>query len=223
MKLINKIALLSLVISLAGSKMMFAQSLRDIEGNLYATTTIGKQTWMAENLKVTKYNDGTPIPLVPDDKKWKVLTSPGFCWFNNNAENKELYGALYNWYTVNTKKLCPKGWHVPTNAEWGNLITFLGDQLYAGDKLKETGSEHWKNSATIATDEFNFTALPAGIRIYTGFFSDIEGSITVFWTSTERDDDEAWNSGLYFSSSKLFNGFDFKRAGFSVRCMKDVQ
>ena len=96
---------------------------KDTDGNVYHTVTIGTQVWMKENLKTTKYNDGTPIPLVAESKAWGNLSTPAYCWF------KTKYGALYNWYTVNTGKLCPLGWHVPTDAEWTKLITYLGGRL----------------------------------------------------------------------------------------------
>ena len=94
-----------------------AQTVKDIDGNVYKTVTIGKQVWMMENLKTTKYNDGKTIPLVTDNTAWTDLTASEYCWYNNDIANKKVYGALYNWYTVNTNKLCPKGWHVSADAE----------------------------------------------------------------------------------------------------------
>ena len=105
----------------------------DIDGNVYHTVTIGTQVWMVENLKTTKYNDGTAIPLVTDNTAWGALTTPGYCWYNNDsATYKNTYGALYNWYAVNTGKLAPTGWHVPTDSEWTVLTTYLGGQSVAG-------------------------------------------------------------------------------------------
>src|SRR5450759_4787246 len=117
-----------------------AQTVKDIDGNVYKTVTIGKQVWMVENLKTTKYNDGITIPLVIDNTAWTDLITPKYSWFNNDIANKEVYGALYNWYTVNTNKLCPKGWHIPTDEEWTTLTTYLGGEGVAGGKLKETGT-----------------------------------------------------------------------------------
>ena len=117
---------------------------QDIDGNNYLTVTIGTQIWMAENLRTTKYNDGTAIPLVTDNTTWANLTTPAYCWYNNDAKtNGSTYGALYNWYSVNTKKLCPTGWHVPNDTEWTTLTTYLGGTAVAGGKLKETGTAHW--------------------------------------------------------------------------------
>jgi len=196
------------------------QSVKDTDGNIYGTVDIGKQIWMAENLKTTKYNDGTSIPLISDNKTWSKLKTGGFCWFNNDEENKEDFGALYNWYAVDSKKLCPVGWHVPSELEVESLITFLGDQNIAGNRLKEASTEHWMTSLTIVTNEFQFSALPGGFRLYSGSFSELR-QYGVWWTSTGYQSSQAWNMGLYFNSSKLYNGHDITQAGFSVRCIKN--
>jgi uncharacterized protein (TIGR02145 family) len=176
---------------------------------------------MAENLKTTKYNDGTPIKLVTSDKEWGALKTAAYCWLNNNIENKEEYGALYNWYAANSKKLCPAGWHVPSNLEWTTMVTVLGDEATAGNKLKETGMEHWNNALVTATNEFDFTALPAGFRAFVGDFPADANNYAIWWTTTEYDAVKAWNRGLYFNTSRIFNGYRDKRSGFSVRCIKD--
>ena len=103
-----------------------AGSVTDIENNNYKTVKIGTQWWMAENLKTTKYNDGTSIPYVTDNWEWYNLTTPAYCWKNNDPEaNKNIYGAMYNWYAVNTGKLCPAGWHVSTKPDWETLKTCM--------------------------------------------------------------------------------------------------
>jgi len=198
-----------------------AQVVKDVEGNVYITTQIGTQTWMGENLKTTKFNDGKEIPFVPEDMNWKNLKTPGYCWLNYDSENKDIYGALYNWYAVNTKKLCPVGWHVPEDKEWIILNTFLGDPDVAGNKLKESGTKHWKNSFTYSPDELGFTALPGGIRIYSGIFPDFAESYTVWWSSTEVDKREAWSRGLQDISTRFWRGPNDKRNGYSIRCLKD--
>ena len=105
----------------------------DVDGNTYKTVIIGTQVWMAENLKTTKYNDGIQIPLVTDPITWINLKSAAYCWYNNDlATNKNIYGAIYNWLVVNTGKLCPIGWHVPSDTEWTTLTTFLGGELING-------------------------------------------------------------------------------------------
>ena len=118
----------------------------DIEGNVYSVIQIGTQIWKAENLKTTKYNDNSDIPNVTDNNTWIALSTPGFCWYNNDASTyKNTYGALYNWYAVNTDKLCPSGWHVPSDDEFTTFTNFLGDINYAGGKIKEAVTVHWSS------------------------------------------------------------------------------
>jgi uncharacterized protein (TIGR02145 family) len=173
-----------------GNEVMFTTlqdtlTVTDIDGNIYHTVTIGSQVWLVENLKVTQYNDGTPIPLVTVGTDWGNLTTPAYCWYNNSyATYGSVYGALYNWYAVNTGKLCPPGWHVPTSAEWTVLTNYLGGESEAGGKLKETGTTHWASPNTGATNETGFTALPGGSRYNTGSF---QLNITfngLWWSST---------------------------------------
>jgi uncharacterized protein (TIGR02145 family) len=135
----------------------------DIDGNIYHTVTIGTQVWMVENLKTTKYRNGDPIPNVTGNA-WAALTTGAYCWYNNDAATyKATYGALYNWYAVaDSRNIAPTGWHVPTDAEWTTLTTFLGGESVAGGKLKETGTNHWTSPNTGATNETGFTALPGG-------------------------------------------------------------
>lgn len=197
------------------------QMIKDIEGNTYLTISIGKQVWMAENLKTTKFNDGSSIANVREIEQWKTIEKPGYCWLNNDESNRSVYGALYNWFAVSSKKLCPTGWHVPTATEWDLMITSLGDPEYAGDKLKEKGDGHWKNGLSTATNEYDFTALPGGMRFEYGNFPLFANNYGVWWTATEFDKFQAWNRGLFFQSSKTFKGHEGKRNGFSVRCIKD--
>ena len=168
---IKKITLFVLILFCMRPVGLKAQTLKDIEGNVYPAVIIGTQVWMAENLKTTKYNDGMAIPLVSDNNAWEALKTPGYCWYNNDAAaNKNRFGALYNWYTVNTKKLCPAGWHVPNDKEWTTLRTYLGGEEIAGGKLKETGTTHWTSPNTDATNQTGFTALPGGGRRSNGEF-----------------------------------------------------
>lgn len=197
-------------------------SVTDIDGNVYTTVTIGTQVWMVENLKVTTYNDGIAIPLVTDNAAWSNRTTAGYCWYNNDTPtNKETYGALYNWYTVDAGKLCPPGWHVPSDDEWTTLVTYLGGYSVAGGKLKEAGTTHWKSPNSNATNESGFTALPGGTRFSDGTtFSEI-GGLCDWWSSSEFSPGIAWLHGLYFSETGVNKvGLD-KASGFSVRCLKD--
>lgn len=220
---IQKTKLISLAIFflLAGLKGLFAQTVMDADSNVYATITIGNQIWMAENLKTTKFNDGKPISLVVNDALWKSLSRPAYCWYNNDKRNKEIYGALYNWYAIDSKKICPKGWHVPSKVDWAYMISFVGDENYSGPKLKEKGTDHWKNLFDNATDEYEFTALPGGMRYYSGAFPLFGGSYAIWWTASGYSVTDAWCRGLEDSSIRIFGGHDDKRNGFSVRCIKD--
>jgi uncharacterized protein (TIGR02145 family) len=197
----------------------------DADGNIYNTVTIGTQVWMASNLKVTKLNDNSAIPQVPDNTTWANLSTPSYCWYNNDATtNKSTYGALYNWYTVNTGKLCPIGWHVPTDAEWTILTNYLGGLGVAAGKLKEAGTDHWATPNSDATNSTGFTALPGGNRyvnsLGTGFQS--IGSMGSWWSSTVYDLTNTWVKIMVYNYSTLSdrNAYD-KRQGNSVRCMKN--
>lgn len=196
--------------------------IKDADGNTYSTVTIGAQVWMSENLKVSKFNDGSSIPLVTDNTEWTKLSTPGFCWYNNDATtNKNTYGALYNWYTVSSGKLCPVGWHVPTEKELTALTTYLGESV-AGGKLKEVGFDHWFNPNTGATNETGFTALPSGYRYYLNGTFQAKGADCYCWTSTEYSMTQAWNRGLcWYNTSASRGSYAYKQDGLSVRCLKD--
>jgi uncharacterized protein (TIGR02145 family) len=219
---IKKLKLIVLTLFCLGLTDLQAQTVKDIDGNVYTSVTIGNQVWMAENLKTTKYNDGTAIPLVADDKAWEALTTPAYCWYNNDATaNKKTYGALYNWYTVNTKKLCPTGWHVPSDAEWTTLTTNLGGESVAGGKLKETGTTHWQSPNMGATNETGFTALPGGYRNNYGPYNDI-GYYGYWWSATEANATYAWYRHLSYANSYVYRNYFNKHYGFSVRCLRDL-
>jgi uncharacterized protein (TIGR02145 family) len=202
------------------SEVVQAQRVKDADNNIYSTVTIGNQIWMSENLKTSKFNDGKVIPLVTDNNKWKALKTPAYCWFENDSTSEDDYGALYNWFAVNTKKLCPAGWHVPSDAEWGTMLSSLGDIDTRGDKLKEAGIVHWKSTQNIGNNESGFTALPGGMRYDVGTFPLYGRNYAVWWSSTGSNN-FAWNRGLFYSSSKTYRGHEDMRSGFSVRCIKD--
>jgi uncharacterized protein (TIGR02145 family) len=197
------------------------QTVKDIEGNEYKTVIIGTQEWFSENLYTTKYNDNTNIPLVTDSALWNNLSTPGYCWYNNDAPTyKNTYGALYNNYTVNTNKLCPTGWHVPTKVEWTILIDYLGGERIAGGKMRVSGKTHWGNNNTNVTNESNFSALPGGFRNISGKFA-FMGSAVFFWSSTENSGTKAWGYLLQSPPEKVYN-FSFNKAyGYCIRCVKD--
>ena len=204
----------------------------DKDGNVYTSVIIGTQEWMAENLKTTKYNDGTDIPLVTDAHEWSDLTTNAYCWYNNDAATyKTPYGALYNWYAVNTGKLCPTGWHIPTDEEWKQLEMYLGmSQADAnntgwrgtdeGGKLKEAGNSHWDSPNTGATNESGFSALPGGYRETSGSFlyTDLAGD---YWSASQYLSGSAWSRLLHYNFSNIRrDGLD-KHFGFSIRCVRN--
>jgi uncharacterized protein (TIGR02145 family) len=194
-------------------------TLSDVDGNVYHTVQIGSQCWMLENLKTTKYKNGTNIPLVTDDNAWGDLATPGYCWYDNDAASyKNPYGALYNWYVVNTGNLCPTGWHVATDAEWTTLTGYLGGESVAGGKLKST--THWSSPNTGATNESGFTALPGGSRSRNGTFASV-GSRGLWWSSTEDVTGTAWRRVLDSDVSDIYRELNDERSGFSIRCVKD--
>ncbi|MFT7001258.1 MAG: hypothetical protein ACJAZY_002370 [Spirosomataceae bacterium] len=206
------------------------KGVKDIDNNRYDIITIGTQTWMAENLKTTRYNDGSLIPLITDGTAWETASTneaPGYCWYNapNVSTNLIAYGALYNWYAINpstngNKNVCPVGWHVPTDGEWITLTTFLGGMAVAGGKMKEAGLAHWKTPNTGATNESGFAGLPGGGRHYYGTFYSI-GSFGSWWSSTEDETTYAWGRTLGSNSGYVYRDYNFKGSGFSVRCLRD--
>lgn len=195
---------------------------KDGSNNNYSVVTIGPLTWMAENLRTSKYNDGTNIPKISDATNWSITTTPAMCWYDNDsANNGPKYGVLYKWYVVSQGTLCPTGWHVPTVTEWNVLATFLGGDTLAGGKMKEPGTQHWDSTYTGTTNSSGFTALPAGMRLISnGAFSDV-GLHTYYWTATDYSTNNAHIRSLSYNSNKLNAGGNNKGNGFSVRCVKD--
>lgn len=206
----------------------------DIDANVYHTVKIGTQIWMVESLRATKFNDGTAIPNVGANTAWSGLATPGYCWYNNDAANKSTYSALYNWQAVNSGKLCPTGWHVPTDAEWTLLTDYLTSKGYGymgtGSNIAKSmaATSGW-NSSSIAGNVGNdptsnnnslFAALPGGNRNGDGTFSKM-GSYSLFWSSTEQDSGSALFRSLYYGSAKVDRAPLFKGNGLSVRCIKD--
>lgn len=198
-------------------------TVNDQDGNVYTTVIIGTQTWMVENLKTTKFSDGAAIPEVTDNNSWISLNSSAVCWYNNDlATYKVPYGALYNWYAVNSGKLCPTGWHVPTQSDWTLLVKTLGGAELAGVKMRETGTAHWVPPNTNATNVSGFTLLPAGDRDgqYDGTFWNITLR-TYLWSSTEYSSSEATFIHVDTGNTGATLGHFNKRIGCSVRCVKN--
>lgn len=192
----------------------------DADGNVYNTVLIGSQRWMAENLRVTKYSDGAEIPEVTDANEWANLTTAGYCWYGNGTDpaERQKWGALYNWYTVNGGKLAPEGWHVPGDAEWSTLETYLGGSSAAGAKMKEAGTAHWNAPNTGATNSTGFSAYPGGDRYITGAFNG-SGNIGYWWSANSYTTDSAYHRYLTFNSTSFLSDRNFMRRGFSIRCV----
>ena len=193
----------------------------DIDNNSYKTVVIGKQTWMAENLRVTKLNDSTPLNYEKNNLLWNKNTTSAYCNYNNADNPTKEYGCLYNWYAVNTGKLCPKGYHVPSKSDWVVLNTFLNDSM-AALKLKEAGWNHWGYTvhAGTATNSSSFTALPGGERTVLGLY-DSQGLYGWWWSSTETSYSGATAIEMNYIDSAMIIQPLSKVYGFSVRCIKD--
>lgn len=212
-----------------GEQLTFQTKVADIQGNLYGTVTIGTQVWMAENLRTVKYSDNTDIPNVPDDAEWIGLSTPAYCWLRNEIQYKDIYGALYNWYTVNTGKVCPGGWHVPTDDEYKTLEQALGmasDQLSLSNQWRGTDQGAKMKSTTGWADGENgtnisgFSALPGGYRWgKTGAFNGI-GMLSYWWAS-EYNTEYSWYRLIDGNNNGVFRYATNKEGGKYIRCLKD--
>ena len=208
----------------------------DIDGNIYHSVIIGNQTWTVENLKTTKYNDGTAIPNVTNNTTWGNLTTGAYCWYNNSPAYKNVYGALYNWYAVNTGKLAPVGWHVSTDAEWDTLRGYListgynYDNTTIGNKIAKAmaAQTNWSTYRTAGTIGCNlslnnssgFSALPGGFRYYNGDF-EYMGYGGEWWSSVEGGQSYAYARGLDYERYDLSSYYNYEPGGYSVRLVKN--
>jgi len=198
-------------------------SIIDVDGNVYHSVTIGTQVWMVENLKVTHYRNGEGIPNVTDQTQWSVLITDAYCIYNNDVTKKAEFGVLYNWYVIkDSRNIAPAGWHVPSDAEWAALLSYLGDD--AATKLKEAGVGHWLEPAAPANIDnlTGFTALSGGFRSFNGLFGQIS-SQGFWWTSSkyEYSDTDAWSYIMQYNISNVARFENLKKCGFPVRCIKD--
>jgi len=216
----------------------------DINHNIYSTIEIGDQIWMVENLEVTRYSDGSAIPLVEDRQAWYdfSLYSVAYCWWNNYPAIGTYYGALYTWPAAmhitaendiepgKVQGVCPTGWHLPSDSEWKQLEMFLGMSSTEankddwrgtdeGGKMKHIGSFYWENPNTGASNESGFSAIPGGWRDGAGYFKNL-GTATRFWSSSTRGD-YAWVRQLDYNSSKIYRDTKGLYEAHSVRCIKD--
>jgi uncharacterized protein (TIGR02145 family) len=209
-----------------------AGTVTDIDGNVYQTIILGTQVWMVENLKTTKYRDGSPIPNVTDSTSWGNLTTGACCNYNNDAVIGTKYGKLYNWFAVaDSRNIAPTGWHVASDAEWTTLKNYVSANLgTSGSVDKALASTTDWASSTIAGAAGNdltknnttgFTALPGGFRYDYGKYT-VFGTFAYWWSSDENDNVRAWDRYMNYDSGSLSRDGNFKGCGFSVRCVKDL-
>jgi uncharacterized protein (TIGR02145 family) len=198
----------------------------DIDGNTYTSIIINGQEWTQQNLAVTKYRNGDPIPTGLSNTTWQTTTSGAYAIYNNDAANNTLYGKLYNWYAVNDSRgLCPTGWHVPSDAEWSTFINYLDPSANGGIQLNDAGGKMkattgWNSPNSGANNESGFTGLPGGYRYVNRAYLTI-GDYGDWWSSTEVDSDVAWNRVLSYDNYYADRWSSHKRNGFSVRCVRD--
>ena len=214
--------------------------IKDIDGNVYNTIKIGQQLWTAENLKTSRLNDGTIIPMIEGNDEFINMKTPAYSWYNNDTLYKRLYGGLYNWYSVKTGKLCPLGWHVPSDTEWMTMEMSLGmsedDATNLGDRGNDQGtmlksSTGWPNDKIL--NPSGFAALPAGLRADDGSFLNADekswGSTfyAYFWSSTanikkdKTDTENSYYRSLKSRENTILRIVSSNSRGHSIRCVKD--
>lgn len=197
-------------------------NLRDKDGNTYKTIKINNQEWLGKNLNVSTFRNGDSIPKAQTDEEWEKAGKEGrAAWcYNNDPENGKKYGKLYNWYAVTDPRgLAPAGWHVPTDAEWSQLIDFLGGGEVAGNKMKS--EEGWARKGN-GTNEIGFSGLPGGSRAGNGTFGESGGgTIGGWWSSTDAYTKYAWIRYLTNIDGRAYKDYYLKELGFSVRCVRD--
>ncbi len=194
--------------------------IEDVEGNVYKTIRIGNQDWMAENLKTTTYIDGSSISYTADSEEWKLAQEGLYTYYNLDESNIEEYGLLYNWYSVETDKLCPSGWHVPLMEDWDELVEYLGGEDFAGGKLKTTGFTYWESPNECAVNSTGFSALPGGYCNENMYFLSMGGDAD-WWTRTEEDNETAYRKGAHACCCEVTTVQNTKSHGFSIRCVKN--
>jgi uncharacterized protein (TIGR02145 family) len=197
--------------------------IKDADGNLYTSVTIGTQIWLLENLKTTRYNNGDLIgTTIPASLNIQNENNPKYQWaYEGDQSNVSAYGRMYTWHAAtDSRKVCPEGWRLPTDEEWTTLAGFHGSINDAGGKLKETGTSHWSSPNTGADNESGFTALPGGKRENTGQFYEI-GINGFYWTSSEISPQSAWYRLLWSEYANCTRTNNLKDFGYSVRCIKE--
>jgi len=195
-------------------------SVTDIDGNEYPVIEIGNQCWTKENLKTTKYSDGSLIPNITVDATWANLNTPAWCNYNNSPTNDAIYGKLYNWYSVaDPRNICPAGWHVPSDTEWTTLTDYLGGESVAGGKMKTIS--YWNAPNTGATNESGFSGLPGGFRSFTNGTFGLVGNSSFWWSSSVSFSTSVWTRSLGNTNDNVGRNNYNMRDGLSVRCLRD--
>jgi uncharacterized protein (TIGR02145 family) len=199
-----------------------ANTVADFDGNVYHTVKIGVLIWMVENFKATHYSNGDPIPNVTDNSQWSKLTTGAYCNYNNDTNNVNTYGRLYNNYVISdTRNLAPTGWHVATKDEGDGLSNSFGGEGVAGLCLRESGTAHWQAPNTGATNSSGFTGLPGGERKIDGTFGDIK-LLGNWWTPILGGGAvSAWHQLVYDNAAFIHGWNNPLTLGYSVRCVKD--
>lgn len=199
-----------------------AGTVTDIDGNVYQTVKIGRQWWMVENLKVTRYSNGDTISIVNNWKEWVDIEIGACCSYENDRNNIEIYGLLYNWFAVNDERdIAPEGWHVPSDTEWQVLIEYLGGNDSAGGKMKATSDTYWQQPNIGASNKSGFSALPAGFRHYIGAYGEL-GTQTTFWSSSAYKDTIPVVRELEYDITGVDRYGAYRRNGYSIRCVRSL-
>ena len=198
-------------------------TMTDIDGNVYKTITIGTQTWMAENLRTTRYRDGSPISYITDDASWSYRETEAYCDYNNDPKNSAVYGKLYNWWAVSdSRNIAPVGWHVPNDSiEWEVLAPYSSGINTSGGELKETGTSHWITPNTGATNETGFTALPGGYRCGLDGSFNLAGNWGYYWSTEKNSTYDYFYRSLGYNYDGIHRVGGYFANGFSVRLVKD--
>jgi len=226
----NQILILGLIIiQLDSCKKEDPITVTDVDGNTYMAVTIGKQVWMTENLRTTKFNDMSVITNVTGNNIWANITIPAYSWFDNDTAYRDLYGGLYNYFTVESGKLCPDGWHVPSNDEFKALEKSLGMTQAGADSLEWRGTDQGKkmksrtgwNYNGNGTNSSGFSGLAGGYRYgVDGSFNDL-GAVSYWWTSSKKSSTLGLYRRLDYNQIKVYAEGVRLQAGKYVRCVRD--
>lgn len=198
-----------------------AETVEDIDGNIYHTTTIGKQTWMVENLKVTRFNNGDSAKYLKSNKEWEHARQAGYSLYNNDSAFMKHYGFLYNYHCIqDSRGIAPKGWRIPTEEDLRELESFINSNTKTGIFLKEEGNSHWLTSNVDGNNATGFTALPGGYRDEEGSFYMLKSN-GYYWTTNGSFEFYHWSPRMFQAFADVRRDAVFKRYGFSIKCIKE--